>query len=169
MRESTQLPKKPDNRYFSWLGAEWLSAITLAILLAAAGFLFACSASKGNGNKMIDSEHRLAFAACEENAKLVVFDLETKKLTTIHAVGADPDVLAFDKGLGRLYVSAESGVISIFDERGRNLEKVGEGLFAVNAHTIAVDQRTHRIYLPLQNVNGKPVLRIAIPADKQLQ
>jgi YVTN family beta-propeller protein len=117
---------------------------------------------------LIDSEHRLAFVACEENAKLAVFDLEANKMTAIHPVGADPDVLAFDKGFGRLYVSAESGIITIFDERGRNLEKVGEGLFAPNAHSVAVDSRTHRVYFPLQNVGGKPVLRIALPSDKQL-
>jgi len=64
--------------------------------------------------------------------------------------------------------SAESGIITIFDERGRKLDKVGEGLFAANAHTVAVDSRTHRVYFPLQNVGGKPVLRIAIPSDKQL-
>lgn len=117
---------------------------------------------------LIDSEHRLAFVACEENAKLAVFDLDAKKMTALHAVGADPDVLAFDKGLGRLYVSAESGIITIFDERGRNIEKVGEGFFAPNAHSVAVDSRTHRIYFPLQNVGGEPVLRIALPSDKQL-
>ena len=114
---------------------------------------------------LIDSEHRLAFAACEENAKLAVFDLEAKKMTAIHSVGADPDVLAFDKVSGRLYVSAESGIISTFDERGRNMEKVGEGFFASNAHSVAVDSRTHRVYFPLQNVGGKPVLRIALPID----
>lgn len=117
---------------------------------------------------LIDSEHRLAFVACEDNAKLAVFDLETKKMTAIHSVGADPDVLAFDKSFGRLYVSAESGIITIFDERGRNLEKVGEGFFAPNGHSVAVDSRTHRVYFPLQNVGGKPVLRIAVPSDKQL-
>jgi len=117
---------------------------------------------------LIDSEHQLAFIACEDNAKLAVFDLEAKKMTAIHSVGADPDVLAFDKGFGRLYVSAESGVITIFDEHGRNLEKVGEGLFAPNAHSVAVDSKTHRVYFPLQNVGGKPVLRIAVPSDKQL-
>lgn len=73
---------------------------------------------------LIDSEHRLAFVACEDNAKLAVFDLETRKMTAIQAVGADPDVLAFDKSFGRLYVSAESGIISILDGRGRKLEKV---------------------------------------------
>ena len=89
-------------------------------------------------------------------------------MTAIHSVGADPDVLAFDKAFGRLYVSAESGVISIFDEHGRNLEKVGEGFLAPNAHSVAVDSRTHRVYFPLQNVNGKPMLRIAVPSDKQI-
>jgi DNA-binding beta-propeller fold protein YncE len=82
---------------------------------------------------LIDSEHRLAFVAREENAKLAVFDLEAKKMTAIHAVGADPDVLAFDKGFGRLYVSAESGIITVFDEHGRSLEKVGEGFLVSNA------------------------------------
>jgi len=124
-----------------------------------------CSGSHG---LYIDSEHRLAFVACEENAKLAVFDLEAKTMAAIQSVGADPDVLAFDKGFGRLYVSAESGIITIFDERGRNLEKVGAGFFAANAHSVAVDQRTHRVYFPLQNVNGKPALRIAIPSDKQI-
>src|SRR6266849_3214703 len=124
-----------------------------------------CSGSHGLN---IDSQHRLAFVACEENAKLAVFDLDAKKMTAIHSVGADPDVLAFDKAFGRLYVSAESGIISIFDERGKGLVKIGEGFFAANAHSVAVDQRTHRVYFPLQNVGGKPVLRIALPSDKEL-
>src|SRR5437762_7572582 len=121
---------------------------------------------RGSHGLNIDSEHRLAFVACEENAKLAVFDLEAKKMTAIQSVGADPDVLAFDKGFSRLYVSAESGVISIFDERGKSLVKIGEGFFAANAHSVAVDSRTHRVYCPLQNVGGKPVLRIALPTDK---
>ena len=123
---------------------------------------------RGGHGLLIDSEHRLAFAACEENAKLVLFDLEAKKATATYSVGSDPDVLAFDKAFGRLYVSAESGIISVFDERGRSLEKVGEGFFAASAHSVAVDGRTHRVYFPLQNVGGKPVLRIALPSDKQL-
>ena len=121
---------------------------------------------KGSHGLLIDSEHRLAFAACEDNSKLVVFDLETKKATATLSVGTDPDVLAFDAGLQRLYVSAESGIITIFDERDRSLQKVGEGLFAPNAHSVAVDPSTHRVYFPLQNINGKPVLRIALPSDK---
>src|SRR5262245_14302494 len=122
---------------------------------------------KGSHGLLIDSENRLAFAACEENSKLVVFDLQNKKAAATLTVGADPDVLAFDTGLHRLYVSAESGNIGIFDERDRGLEKVFLGFFAANAHTVAVDPRTHRVYWPLQNVGGKPVLRITVPSDQK--
>lgn len=123
---------------------------------------------KGSHGLLIDSGNRLAFAACEENSRLVVFDLQTKKVTAILPVGADPDVLAFDTGLHRLYVSAESGNITILDEQDRGLKEVFRGFFAANAHTVAVDSRTHRVYWPLQNVGGKPVLRITVPTDKQL-
>jgi hypothetical protein len=51
---------------------------------------------KGSHGLLIDSEDRLAFAACKENSKLVVFDLQSKKATATFSVGADPDVLAFD-------------------------------------------------------------------------
>src|SRR6185295_9681773 len=123
---------------------------------------------KGSHGLSVDSENRLAFTACEENSKLVVFDLQSKKATAALAVGADPDVLSFDTGLQRLYVSAESGNIAIFDERDRALQKVFVGFFAANAHSVAADSRTHRVYWPLQNVGGKPVLRITLPTDKQL-
>ena len=122
---------------------------------------------KGSHGLLIDSENRLAFAACEDNSKLVVFDLQSKKATATLSVGADPDVLAFDISLHRLYVSAESGNISIFDEAARGLQKVFEGFFAADAHTVAVDSKTHRVYWPLQSVGGKPVLRITVPTDKQ--
>lgn len=123
-----------------------------------------CAESHG---LLIDGEHRLAFAACEENAKLAVFDLTQKKMTAVHAIGADPDVLAFDRGLNRLYVSAESGVVSVFDVRGGGLVKAGQGYFAPNAHSVAVDSRTHRVYFPLEDVGGKPLLRIAEPTASQ--
>lgn len=39
---------------------------------------------RGSHGLYIDSEHRLAFAACEENTKLAVFDLESKKVAALH-------------------------------------------------------------------------------------
>jgi YVTN family beta-propeller protein len=110
---------------------------------------------------LIDSRRHFAFAACEANAKLAMFDLSAKKLIAVYEVGNDPDVLAFDTSLSRLYVAAESGVLTIFDEKQDGLETAAKGFYAAKAHTVAVDSSTHKVYFPLENVNGKPVLRIA--------
>ena len=52
----------------------------------------------------------------------------------------------------------------MFDEQGRALRKVAEGFVETGAHSVAVNQRTHEIYLPLANVAEQPVLRIALLA-----
>src|SRR5438105_14630229 len=65
----------------------------------------------------IDAPHRLAFIAGEGSGTLGVLDLQTFKLRQVLPVGSDPDVLAFDPGLKRLYVAAESGVVAVFEER----------------------------------------------------
>jgi DNA-binding beta-propeller fold protein YncE len=111
----------------------------------------------------LDPARRLAFVACDENATLLVFDLRTNRVIGRAAVGEDPDVLDFDPGLRRLYVAAESGVVAVFAERGRRLVKLGQAFLAPGAHSVAVDPRTHLVYLPLENVGGRPVLRIMRP------
>lgn len=113
-----------------------------------------------NHGLYVDGANKLAFIACEGNAKLLVLDLETKKVTARFDTGDNPDVLAFDQGLHRLYVASESGVVSVFDEQNRTLTPKASGKLADNAHTVAVDQRTHRVYFPLENIDGHPVLRI---------
>ncbi|HEV8593053.1 MAG TPA: hypothetical protein VGQ55_13190 [Pyrinomonadaceae bacterium] len=118
---------------------------------------------------LIDSKNRFAFAACETNARLAMFDLTAKKLLAVYPVGDDPDVLAFDMELNRLYVSAESGIITIFDEKNGALETAGKGFYAAKAHSVAVDTTSHQVYLPLEDVKGKPMLRIALPSDKSLR
>jgi DNA-binding beta-propeller fold protein YncE len=81
------------------------------------------------------------------------------KVLATHPVGRHPDVLAFDAGSGRPYVSSESGSVSVFHLRGQELVMDGE-LFMPHAHTVAVDPSTHLVYFPLENVNGRPLLRI---------
>jgi DNA-binding beta-propeller fold protein YncE len=113
---------------------------------------------------LIDAPHRLAFVACEGNARLLVLDLRTMQVTETHRVGRDPDVLALDAGLNRLYVASESGVVTVFQQRAGRLSSIGE-YRAPSAHSIAVDPISHRIYLPLENVAGRPVLRILSPGE----
>jgi DNA-binding beta-propeller fold protein YncE len=107
----------------------------------------------------LDPEARLAFVAGEGNNKLALVDLTDMRVLATYPVGKDPDVLAFDPGLKRLYVSAESGTVTVFRRENRSL--VLEGTLSMpHAHTVCVDLDTHLIYFPLENLNGHPVLRI---------
>ena len=69
----------------------------------------------------LDVAGRLAFVAGEGNHSLAVVDLTTMKVLATHSVGEDPDVLAFDPELKLLYVSAESGQVTVFREDGKSL------------------------------------------------
>jgi YVTN family beta-propeller protein len=108
----------------------------------------------------IDSATHYALITGEDGGEFIVFDLTSNKVIYTDKAGDEPDVLAFDERLHRLYVSSESGVVSIFTIEKNNIKKIGEGFVYKHAHTISVDQKTHLLYLPLENVNGKPVLRI---------
>ena len=115
----------------------------------------------------LDTSANLAFVAGEGNAKLALVDLGTMKVLGTYPVGEDPDVLAFDPGLKLLYVSAESGDVRVFRQQGKQLIPLGS-LVMPHAHTVCVDPNTHLAYFPLQNVNGRPVLRIMKPAGNAL-
>jgi DNA-binding beta-propeller fold protein YncE len=112
----------------------------------------------------VDMSNRIAFIAGEDNHTLGVFDLTTMRLLSIHQVGDDPYVLAFDAGLKRLYVAAESGTVTAFDESGQELRPLGQ-FHMPHVHTVSVDPKSHLIYFPLENVGGRPLLRIMKPAD----
>lgn len=110
----------------------------------------------------IDEPGRLAFISNEGNGTLLVVDLRSMRVLSTHRVGDDPDVLAWDPSWRRLYVASESGVLDSFVADGATLHAVGE-VRAPHAHTVAVDPRTHRVYLALENIGGHPVLRILTP------
>lgn len=114
----------------------------------------------GNHGLLIDPEERLAFIACEGNSTLLVLEMTTHRVIASFKVGANPDVLAFDPGLGWLYVAGESGIVSVFKVQSGMVSKIGEGRLGPYAHVVAVNPATHRAYFPLKDVDGKPVLRI---------
>jgi DNA-binding beta-propeller fold protein YncE len=107
----------------------------------------------------LDKGDHIAFIAGEENHSLAMVDLQTMKILSTYEVGEDPDVLAYDPVLKRLYVSAESGTVTIFQSHGKSLGLLGS-LEMPHAHTVSVDPKTHLVYFPLENIDGHPILRI---------
>jgi DNA-binding beta-propeller fold protein YncE len=108
---------------------------------------------------VIDAARRLAYVAGEGNARLGIVDLRSSRVVRTYALPDDPDVLALDPGSRRLFVAAESGSIAAFDIRGDSLVRLPT-YRAPHAHSVAVDPTTHLLYIPLEDLSGRPVLRI---------
>jgi hypothetical protein len=68
-------------------------------------------------------------------------------------------VLDLDPARQRLYVACESGVINAFEVRSKELEPL-PAYRAPHAHSVAVYPSTGLVYVPLENVRGRPTLRI---------
>ena len=117
-------------------------------------------ACRGAHGFYIDEQTHYALITGEDNASFVALDLTSGKIIAQDKVGRSPDVLAFDKEKHLLFVSSESGTVSVFKVVRDNIGKTGESFFYSGAHTVSIDQKTHRIFFPLTNVDGKPVLRV---------
>jgi DNA-binding beta-propeller fold protein YncE len=107
----------------------------------------------------VDASDRLLFLANQGNATLQVVDLRAMQVTATVKVGEDPDVLAFDPEWHRLYVATEGSGLWVYRVQERRLVTEGALNFP-HAHTVSVDTSTHLLYLPLQNVEGRPILRL---------
>jgi DNA-binding beta-propeller fold protein YncE len=120
---------------------------------------------RGAHGLRIHPDGRSAFVACEEGDLLLRVDLEHSRTLAREGVGAGPDVLALDPGLGVLYVAAERGDVHVLDVSGPGFRSLGHQDVGPNAHTVAVDPATHRVYFPLAaGPGGGPALRIMRPA-----
>jgi DNA-binding beta-propeller fold protein YncE len=107
----------------------------------------------------VDAAPRLIYVTGEENSRVGVLDLRTKRMAHTYPVGQEPDVLALDPERNRLFVASESGAISAFEIHGDSLVPLPR-YTAAHAHSVAVDLTSHLLYVPLENVGGRPVLRI---------
>jgi DNA-binding beta-propeller fold protein YncE len=116
---------------------------------------------------LVASPLRLAFAVCHGAAPvLAVVDLRARRELKLLPLPPEMDVLAFDPGLQRLYAASETGMVAVFGVAAdRTVTELGRGFLAANAHSVAVDPATHRVYFPLENVGGHPVLRVMEARD----
>jgi DNA-binding beta-propeller fold protein YncE len=122
--------------------------------------LAGCSSSH---SVVIDAEQRAAYVGCQHNVRLIRLDLRTGNVAGSGGTGIGVDVLALDPGLHRLYVASESGVVSVYDVGNRRFHRTAQAFVHLNAHVVAVDAASHRVYFPLQDVGGRPVMRVMEP------
>jgi DNA-binding beta-propeller fold protein YncE len=115
----------------------------------------------------VDSQQQVAFVACIDSQNLVMINLRSMSaFGSPQQVGIKPDIVTLDNGLHVLYVGCNTA-LSVFDESKAAqgvLAKVGRSIDYVissnSSHTVAVNQSTHDVYLPLTSIGSRPVLRI---------
>jgi DNA-binding beta-propeller fold protein YncE len=118
---------------------------------------------KANHGMVLDAEHRRAFLVCEENNRVAVFDLERHKTIATVAIPPGGDVIKFDPGLRRIYVACSSGAIAVIQQDDPDhYRKLEDFPVDRKVHSLAVDSRTHRVYAPEEQENGKPVARMIV-------
>jgi len=118
---------------------------------------------KGNHGMSLDPEHHRAFLACEEDNLMTVFDLGKHTPIAFLPLADGPDVIKFDSSLGRIYVACYSGAISVFHQDDPDHYRKLEDFRVQHAvHSLAVDPKTHRVYTPEQEEDGKPVARMIV-------
>jgi len=118
---------------------------------------------KGNHGMAIDSAHRRAFLACEENDQLTVFDLDAHKPVASVKLPKGVDVVKYDPGMGRIYAACSSGAIAVIQQDDADhYRKLEDFKVQPKVHSLAVDPRTHRVYAPEEQEDGKPVAKMVV-------
>lgn len=106
----------------------------------------------------------VGYVACDGNDELLTVGLPSGRVLGKQPVAHDPDVLAIDPGLHRLYVAAESGNLSTYDIADpRTPVSLGDVFVADEAHAVAVDPVSHRLYFGLASLGGQCVVRVLSP------
>jgi len=101
---------------------------------------------EGPSGLAFDRENHRLFAACS-NEKMAVVDSETGRLVTTVPIGKGPDGAGFDSGLAFSPNGRDGTLTVIQEESPEKFSVVATIATQVSARTMALDRRSHTIYL----------------------
>ena len=104
------------------------------------------SPAKSPHGLVIDKEGNRLIAV-GGSGKLVAIDLNSGKVVSSTDVAPKVDQIAYDSGLKRVYCASGSGVMSVVDAAGSQLKTLGDIPTHKGAHSVAVDNRTHAVWI----------------------
>ena len=104
----------------------------------------------------IDIENHRLFSVCD-NKLMVMVDAETGKVVSTIKIGKNVDGVAFDPVLKRIYTSNGEGTMTVIQQKNADSYSVLENFpTQKGARTIAINSKTHKIYLPTAEYNPAP-------------
>jgi YVTN family beta-propeller protein len=104
----------------------------------------------------LDNETHRLFSVCS-NKLMVIVDATDGHIVTTLPIGEGCDGVKFDPGLKRAYSSNGEGTMTVVQEVSKDSFKVLENVPTMSgARTLAVDTKTHHIYLPSAEYEAAP-------------
>ena len=104
----------------------------------------------------MDTAHRRLFAGCD-NKMMAVVDADSGKLITTAPIGEGVDANGFDPGKNLAFSSNGEGTLTIVHEASPSEFKVLQNVETQRgARTMALDAKTHKIYLVTANFGPEP-------------
>jgi len=104
----------------------------------------------------IDTANHRLFAGCN-NKLMVVLDSENGKVIATLPIGERVDGVEFDPGMKRAYSSNGDGTLTVIEEKGKDAFAVVENVLTQKgAKTLAVDTKTHHVFLPTADFGETP-------------
>ena len=95
----------------------------------------------------MDRERRRLFIGCNSKV-MAVADADSGKIITTLPIGPHVDATAFDPETGLIF-NANNGSVSVFHEDSPDQYSFVETVTTqLKANTLAVDPKTHKVYLP---------------------
>jgi len=111
---------------------------------------------EGPSGIALDAAHHRLFAGCH-NKMMVMLDTETGKVVTDAPIGAGVDGCAFDDSTQLAFAACGDGTTTIAkEETPQKLTVVQTLKTERGARTMAIDPKTHRIYLPSAQFQPPP-------------
>ena len=102
----------------------------------------------GPSGLAIDLKKRRLFSVCS-NRVMAISDPDAGKVIASPAIGAGSDGVVFEPSTGYAISSNGDGTLTIIQEMGGKYDVVENVATARGARTIALDEKTHNVYLPL--------------------
>lgn len=104
-----------------------------------------------------DAKNNRLFIACREKPMMIVMDAGTGKTITSFPIAAGADWAEFDADNGLIFVSTAPGTISVFHQKSADAyEEFGTIPTQQGSRTMAMDQKSKKIYLPSVEYEMKP-------------
>jgi YVTN family beta-propeller protein len=115
----------------------------------------------------LDNETHRLFSVCS-NKMMIILDAIDGHVVSALPIGDGCDGVKFDPGLKRAYSSNGDGTMTVVQEFNKDSFKVLENVTTMSgSRTLAVDTRTHHIYLPSAEYNAAPAATTENPRPRR--